>query len=375
MVERRWPRRAAPLVLAAGLAALAGAGGVTADEQPWDPPPCAPSGAGRSIDAAGIGAGGPWFRLDGRLDDQLALAGQTLAVGLADGSNVRSLTLAAESFAAGPFGAVIVAGSDDGTVSAVRAVDVAAGCATTLATERSVIRRATIDPTGSALYEFRVDRRSRADLGVWRRPLDRSSAPVRVLGPLPADERFGPTFTTELTWSVDGTRLVVTSCGDLACRARLLDVASGAVAVVQEPGIGEVIGATGDALVAYEPCHGLPCDLVAISVATGELTTLAEASGLAVLVGTSRGPRIVHETATAPNLRVIGVDGRERAQLPAGDELRLVPSAPRAGAGVTVPAGSVALAEDGHAVGPDGDGTELRDITSGRRVSIQEVIR
>ena len=40
-------------------------------------------------------------------------------------------------------------------------------------------------------------------------------------------ERIGRVFATELSWSVDGRRLVVTSCGEASCLARILDRATG----------------------------------------------------------------------------------------------------------------------------------------------------
>ena len=95
------------------------------------------------------------------------------------------------------------------------------GCTWTLATERDVIRRATVDPAGATIYETRVDRTSRADLGVWQRPLDGGPA-RRILDPLPADARFGRTFSTEFTWAADGERLAIQSCGEVACRTRII---------------------------------------------------------------------------------------------------------------------------------------------------------
>ena len=52
-----------------------------------------------------------------------------------------------------------------------------------VATETDVVRRATIDARTGDLYEFRVDRATRADLGVWREPLA-GGATVRVVPPL-----------------------------------------------------------------------------------------------------------------------------------------------------------------------------------------------
>ena len=88
-------------------------------------------------------AAAPWYRLDPVLDRDGALAGQRLTIGLDGERTARTLDLAREAFAAGPFGAVVLVGSDDGTTSRVQAVDVASGCAWPIVDERDVIRRAT----------------------------------------------------------------------------------------------------------------------------------------------------------------------------------------------------------------------------------------
>ena len=76
----------------------------------------------------------------------------------ATGSSGRSIS-PRESFAAGPFGPIVLVGSDDGIGSRLQALDVAGGCAWAIADERDVIRRATIDPAGHV--HLRDARRSR----------------------------------------------------------------------------------------------------------------------------------------------------------------------------------------------------------------------
>jgi hypothetical protein len=90
-----------------------------------------------------------------------------------------------------------------------------------VASSTDVIRNGIVAADGVSIVESRVDRRTRADLGVWRRPLD-AGAPVRVLPPIGPDARFGPTWLTDLAWSDDDTTLVVGSCGETACRYRLV---------------------------------------------------------------------------------------------------------------------------------------------------------
>ena len=104
---------------------------------------------------------------------------------------------------------LVLVGADDGSASPARALDVAGGCAWPIADERDVIRRATIDPAGTSIYEMRVDRATRADLGVWRRPLDgRRGRPRGSSPPSRADGRFGRTWSTEFTlgrWRATGS--------------------------------------------------------------------------------------------------------------------------------------------------------------------------
>ena len=171
---------------------------------------------------------------------------------------MHTLGLAREAFATGPFGAVVLVGSDDGTTSRVQAVDVASGCAWPIADERDVIRRATIDPTGAFIYEMRVDRATRADLGIWRRAVAGTEAVQRVLGGLLSDARFGRTFSTEFTWDVAGDRLAVQSCGELSCRIRVISPGGGPVVTLDSPDLGTIVGLDGDHAVTYEACRDSP---------------------------------------------------------------------------------------------------------------------
>ena len=145
----------------------------------------------------------------------------TAIVGRSGSIPARRLDLEPELFVTGPSGGTVLTGSDDGRRSRLSLIDVAAGCAWSLGSSTDVIRNGVLAADGGSIVESRVDRRTRADLGVWRRPLDRSS-PARLLPPIAADDRFGPTWLTELAWGDDGSTLVVGSCGETACRYRLL---------------------------------------------------------------------------------------------------------------------------------------------------------
>ncbi len=381
-MEKRWLLRLGPPLVAVGALGLVASASAGAGDRPWDPPDCGPTLGPAAAGAAASRPGAPerlsseaWFRLDPVLDAGGTLAGQRLEVGLHGGGS-RYLELPPESFAAGPFGRLILAGSDDGEVSTIRAIDASAACARLVARESSVVRRGVIDPAGATVYEFRVDRASRADLGVWRRPLAGGPA-ERVLASLPADQRFGRTYSTELSWSLEGDRLVVEQCGYASCRTRLLDPGTGHVSTVARPDLGAVIGVADGRIVAYAACHGLPCQIVSVEASTGAAALVAEAAGLARLVPTDHGPRVIHESGpdTDRHLRSTDLAGGSAVTVPASaGDLRLVPASARASAGTQLPAGWVLLAPDGRRAGGSGRPVLVR-LADGLTVSLGEVTR
>jgi hypothetical protein len=384
VLESRWLRWVPPGVI--GLVAVASVVSTTlgVGSKPWQGRACGAeiqslAAATRSAQPADVYAlrDEAWFRIDPRLDRQGALQGQRLALGINRDRTSRRMDLPAESFAAGPFGAIVLVGVDDGTASRLEAIDVEAQCSWPLATEAAVIRRATIDLAGTTVYEVQVDRITRADLGIWARPLDGSRPPTRILDPIEPDERFGRTFATEFAWDLAGTSLAVSSCGELACRTRVLAPESGSVRTVAEPDLGMPVGLVGDALVSYAACPGVPCPIVATDLASGSRTTLTEAGSSAVAVITPDGPRLVHEVAAgnALALRSVRLDGSDDTGLGAlaGDQ-RLQPAPAVANAGTRVPPGWVVLEPDGRLpeAGPGAE-TKLRHVPDGATVQLDEV--
>ena len=240
---------------------------------------------------------------------------------------------------------IVLVGSDDGSASRLQAFDVAERCTWTLATERDVIRRATVDPAGATIYETRVDRTSRADLGVWQRPLDGGPA-RRILDPLPADARFGRTFSTEFTWAADGERLAVQSCGEVACRTRIIARDGSLAGDLEAPDLGVLVGFDGDRAVTYGACRGWPCPIVSVDVRTGARLTLDASGGPAVVAPTSEGARLVLETqrATGRTLRSLSLDGAAASDLgPIPDGLGLGLGPRRSAAATRLPDGWVLL--------------------------------
>lgn len=289
-----------------------------------------------------------WYRLEPVLDAGGTLVGQRLTAGRVAGASL-TLALPPESFASGPVGGRVLVGDDDGSVSHLRLLDMARGCWTLVARETAVIRGAVLAPDGASAWEHRVDRASRADLGVWRRPLADGAA-VRALPGLAADVAYGPTFTTELAWTADG-RLLVAACGQLACRTRVLAPATGHVASVD--GTGPAVGLAGNRLVAFEACRGLPCPILAVDLATGARSRVAEADGPAALGGAGDGV-LVYPTPDG-SLATLALDPASRAAAPAGavvDALAPVRRGSASSGGEELPPGSVLLAPGGSFVDP-----------------------
>jgi hypothetical protein len=272
---------------------------------------------------------------------------------------------------------VVLVGSDDGTTSRLVALDVLAGCASALASSTDVIRRATISPDGASIVEFRVDRRTRSDLGTWRRPLHRAIRAERILPPIEPDARFGRTWSTEFSWADDGS-LAVESCGEVSCRTRVMDAAWRATATVSDPELGATIGVADGRLVSYLACRGLPCSIVATDLATGRRQTLVAQAGSAVLTSTAAGDRLVHavDVGGGPALRSLAIDGSHGIGLgpiPAGFDL--LTGASRALAGVASPPGWAVLAPEGRmprdGAAPD---ATLRQVLDGRSAALGEVL-
>ena len=333
------------------------------------PAPCGANDTGTYKGAA------TWYRVDPVFDAEGGLAGQRLAGGRLDGVGSLDLELAPESFASGPTTGLLVVGSDDGRRSTLQIVDVAASCVITSVTSGDVVRRGVLDPDGAFIYEHRVDRRSRASLGVWRRPLDDLGRDRRVMAPLPANQRVGLVFATEPFWSADGGTLAVLSCGEAACVTRLLDVDDGSVRTVDDDRVGEALGMADGRLVAYGPCQGLPCPLLAIDVGTGDVRTLARSAGLARLVQRTDGAAIAFEDVADGTVRIVDLEGRDRIDIERpSDGWRLVPPAHISVADVDLPRGWFAIGPDGRPGGADASGLRLVDADDGRALPASEVI-
>ncbi len=357
MWESRWLRWIGPTVVALVAVGAIASATARAGPQAWVQRACRGAvsdlvaGARAPAPARGGARGAPWYRLDAELDRDGALGGQRLSIGTVGDSVVRTLTLPAESFAAGPYGRLILVGSDDGQRSRLQAIDVASGCSWSIGESADVIRRATVDLAGTGILEMRVARAGRSDLGVWRHGFDAMAEARRVLDPPPPDERFGPTFSTEFARDAAGGRIAIQSCGQNACRTRLLDGRDQTVGSIEDAGLGGLIGFDGDLVVSYAACRGLPCPIVATDVRSGLQRIVVTDGGPAVISATPAGPRLVDETFAGDEMRLRSTslaDGTssDLGPIPAGE--RLLVTADRAGSGTAIPPGWTLLAPDGR---------------------------
>jgi hypothetical protein len=312
-----------------------------------------------------------WYRLDALLDEHGSVSGQALTFG-SDGSD-SGFVLGSEASASGPLGDAILVVSDDGRTSTVEVVDARDGCVHGIGRSDDVIRRAILSRDGRTLVEHRVDRTTRRSLGIWERPLE-GSPDRRLLAPIASDARFGRTFSTELDWTLDG-RLAIQSCGESACRTEVIDRATGVVdRAIDDVRQGEAIAVSGTRLVSYESCPGLPCPIVAVDLRSGARRLLAERAGLARVLTTVDGPRLVHEVdgVGSGRLRSSLLDGTGERLLRLGSGGVLAPASDRAAAAMATPPGWLLVSSDGR---PRSGGGTLVDVMTGATLALKETSR
>jgi len=367
-METRWLRRLGPGVAALGAVAAIASTTAGAPAPTWRPPEC----AGPPLLASTVV--GTWYRLDPTLADGTFI-GQRLSIGAgADGP--RRLDLAAESFASGPSNGGVLVGTDDGRRSLISLIDVPGGCAWPVGSSTDVVRNGVLTEDGSAIVESRVDRRTRADLGVWRRPLD-GTPPIRLLPSIAPDDRFGPTWLTDLAWGDDRTTLVVGSCGETACRYRVVPDA-GRVTTIADPDLGSFVGLAGDKLVVRAACRGLPCPILSVDVRGRGRASLADAAGRAVLARDAAGrAAVVYESEPdGSQLAAATPDGTRTTSLAAPPaELRLIADAAWSGSAAEHSADRLVFGPDGRLPIDGSHHALLREVGDDTVVALDEVIR
>lgn len=199
-------------------------------------------------------------------------------------------TLPPGSFVAGSNQGRIVATVEDGAHSTVQIIDTAARCSRSLPIEGSIARRAVLTADGTTAMVHLLKRGTRADLGIWRVPLD-GSRPTRLLPPPTKaalrSSGIDRVWSTDLRLSADGARLAVQSCDPDSCLTRVFDLATGAIATVHGEH-GSVVGIVGRTLVTRASCPGFPCDILAWDLRTGRSTTIIAGSSGAAVTGDGR---------------------------------------------------------------------------------------
>jgi len=252
-----------PAALSAGLWPVSRAGAACVTTSPAAAARAASDGSNRGLEATGRSVLGKRGEVVGRSLSARAANGAQLAV-----------ELPVESFVGDAVDDLVVYTTYvPSTGSHVRGLDLVTGCDSLLASPSEIVRSAALSNDGASVYVHSVMKSGRADAGVTRFDLASESS-AQVLPPLRPNDRLGPIFGTELHFTPDGRALAVQSCGMFECLARVLDIDSGAVTTFDEPGQGAFISINAAQLVTYAACHGLPCDVLGIDLATGHVTTI-----------------------------------------------------------------------------------------------------
>ena len=148
-------------------------------------------------------------------------------------------TCPAESFAAGPFGRVVLVGADDGVRVAPPCARRRGGCAWAIADERRRHPARDDRPAGHARSTRcgSTARRAPTSVSGCARSTAASARQVLAAARRPTIGSVGRS-STEFTWDLAGDRLAVQSCGEVACRTRVLDPDGGPTATLDEPDLG-----------------------------------------------------------------------------------------------------------------------------------------
>jgi hypothetical protein len=350
MSEGRWRLALGPVLGALGVGLLLGSAALDATGAVGEGAEVSPQVPGCGSPASGSTA---WFQLSERSDQRGALSGYDLRYGsLAENTPVHSLVLPPESHAAGPFGGVVLYGTDDGRHSEVRLAVAATGCSARVAQSEDVIRRSTIGRAGTSVYFHLVDRATRNDLGIWRQTAGTQPSTVRVLPPLlsaqtGSGDSLGTVFSTEFAWDAEGASLAVQSCGATRCETRVLDTIGGQVHSYAAPDQGEMLGLTDESVVSYRACRGLPCPIAATDRSTGRVRDIATGEG-AVLADPANGGLLLFErpVASGYELAALGIrSGTSRTVYRTAEaDVRLLAQTSRSLAGVSVRRGWAVLA-------------------------------
>lgn len=295
-------------------------------------------------------ARGTWWRLVDRLDGNGILVGRTLFAGR-DSAATLTMELATESSASGPVGGLLTVTNDDGQFSEVRLVSGTEGCSWLLHRTQDVVRSAILDTTSGTVLAHMVSRETRSDKGVWRiAGMDPDATLALVVAPLPIQPEIGQIWATELLLDATGRHLAVQSCAEAGCVTRVvtLDGSGAGTAVLGGLSQGSMIGFTGDRVLTWAHCQGLPCQVQAWRVGIANPETLIDLAAGAAVTGDGRYLLAVLDvTGRATRVDLAGKSGQRIQGVTAG-ELPLE-------AGVTAYAGYEAGADEVALAAPGAD--------------------
>lgn len=267
-------------------------------------------------------ARGTWWRMVDRLDGNGTLVGRTLFAGR-DGATNLTLDLGAESSASGPVAGIVTVTSDDGRFSNVRLVSATEGCSWLLHRTQDVVRGAILDTSTGAVLAHLVTRETRSDKGTWRiAGMDPDAALTLVLAPLPIQPELGPIWSTELQLDRSGRHLAVQSCAQGGCLTRIVTLDGSGVGTPTLGGVGQgsMIGFTGDRVLTWAHCQGLPCEVQSwrLGVAKPE-TLIDQAAGAAVTHDDRYLLAVLDPTGRATRFDLSGKSGQRIQGVNAGD--------------------------------------------------------
>lgn len=301
-------------------------------------------------------AKGTWWRMADRMDATGTLVGRTLFAGR-DGATNLTLELGAESSASGPVGGIVTVTSDDGRFSDVRLVSATEGCSWLIHRTQDVVRSAILDTSGGSVLAHLVTRETRADKGTWRiAGMDPDATLALVLAPLPIQPELGQIWATELLLDQPGRHLAVQSCAEAGCLTRIVTLDGSGVGTTTLGGLaqGSMIGFTGDRLLTWAHCQGLPCEVQAWRVGVAKPEILVDLAAGAALTRDGRYLlAVLDATGRATRFDLTGKSGQRIQGINAGD--LPIEAGVNAYAGYEVGTDEVALAAPGadpHAFNP-----------------------
>lgn len=304
MSRRTWFVRLGALFVMVFIVALAPAATTRATRMP---PPArlltCPASAPRSP------ATGAWWRRLAVLDALGTIVGWQVEVGR-EGGRRRGLDLPAEASVSGPVRGLVVVTESDGRRSRVSLISSTGNCTQLVHETDAVVRRAVLDPTTGTMAMHVLRRADRADLGVWRVAAQADAAPSQILGPssdVPEIAALGTIWSTELQFDESGNRLAVQSCGVDGCVTRVIDVGTGATAIVGGEFQGDLIAFAAGRLVVWAASDAVPSAIYAYDVQTGtRRLLLPDAMAAAPLAG-SRWLAIATGDGPASTIRLVDV--------------------------------------------------------------------